>query len=179
MTTIDHARPSPKVDFKMPGRKLGIVLGMQFETAAGFLVRSGDWDQKESCLEGEVEEVEQRSINIITPTHVAESTGINDIAKDTEIPLIASHAVDEHDAVKSAKIDGSAGPVGIQKLCAEIVPSNVKEELEEEKGQEELAEQFLGSRQMKTVLGGVIKENENKRISKSQSKEISQDMVAD
>ena len=152
---------------------------MQFETAAGFLVRSGDWDQKEGCLEGEVEEVEQRSFNIITPTPVAESTGINDIAKDIEIPLIASHAVDEHDAVKSAKIDGSAGGVGIQKLCAEIVPSNVKEELEEEKGQEELAEQFLGSRQMKTVLGGVIKENENKRISKSQSKEISQDMVED
>ena len=107
---------------------------MQFETAAGFLVRSGDWDQKEGCLEGEVEEVEQRSFNIITPTPVAESTGINDIAKDIEIPLIASHAVDEHDAVKSAKIDGSAGGVGIQKLCAEIVPSNVKEELDRREG---------------------------------------------
>ena len=32
---------------------------------------------------------------------------------------------------------------------------------------------------MKTVLGGVIKENKKKRMRRSQSKEISQDMVAD
>merc|ERR1712002_166752 len=72
---------------------------------------------------------------------------------------VASLAVDEDDAVESAKIDGG----GIQKLWDEIIPSNVREELEEEERQKELAELYLGPRQRKTVLGGENKENENKR----------------
>ena len=70
---------------------------------------------------------------------------------------VASLAVDEDDAVKSAKIDGG----GIQKLWDEIIPSNVREELEER--QKELAELYLGPRQRKTVLGGENKENKIKR----------------
>merc|ERR1711872_978026 len=70
---------------------------------------------------------------------------------------VASLAVDEDDAVKSAKMEG-----GIQKLWDEIIPSNVREELEEEERQKELAELYLGPRQRKTVLGE-NKENENKR----------------
>ena len=89
---------------------------------------------------------DQRSFNIITPTPEAETTSIsivvNDVAKDIKTPLIASIAVDE-DAVKSDKIDGSAGAVGIQKVCDEIIPSNVREEFEEEKEWEEIAEQYL------------------------------------
>ena len=104
------------------------------------------------------------------------STGINIVVNET--PLLVSIAAAEDDAVKSAKIDGSAGAEGIQKLCDESIPSNAREELEEEKEREEIAE-HLGLRQMKTVLGGVIKENKKKRMRRSQSKEISQDMVAD
>merc|ERR1712002_282650 len=73
---------------------------------------------------------------------------------------VASLAVDEDDAVKNAKVDASGG---IQKLWDEIIPSNVREELEEEERQKELAELYLGPRQRKTVLGGENKENENKR----------------
>jgi len=73
---------------------------------------------------------------------------------------VASFAVDEDDAVKSAK-SGDGG--GIQKLWDEIIPSNIREELEEEERQKELAEMYLGPRQRKTVLGGENKENENKR----------------
>merc|ERR1712142_1042044 len=73
---------------------------------------------------------------------------------------VASLAVDEDDAVKNAKEDASGG---IQKLWDEIIPSNVREELEEEERQKELAELYLGPRQRKTVLGGENKENENKR----------------
>merc|ERR1712142_1050169 len=73
---------------------------------------------------------------------------------------VASLAVDEDDAVKNAKEDASGG---IQKLWDEIIPSNVREELEEEERQKELAEMYLGPRQRKTVLGGENKENENKR----------------
>merc|ERR1711892_730852 len=87
---------------------------------------------------------------------------------------VASLAVDEDDAVDSAKIDGGAG--GIQKLWEEIIPSNVREELEEEERQKELAELYLGPRQRKTVLGGENKENENKRKRGSQSEESDQEM---
>merc|ERR1711953_232491 len=73
---------------------------------------------------------------------------------------VASLAVDEEDAVKNAKVDASGG---IQKLWDEIIPSNVREELEEEERQKELAELYLGPRQRKTVLGGENKENEGKR----------------
>jgi len=86
---------------------------------------------------------------------------------------VASLAVDEDDAVESAKIDGG----GIQKLWDEIIPSNVREELEEEERQKELAELYLGPRQRKTVLGGENKENENKR--KRGSDESSQDLSED
>merc|ERR1719234_1801075 len=73
---------------------------------------------------------------------------------------VASLAVDEDDAVKNAKEDASGG---IQKLWDEIIPSNIREELEEEERQKELAELYLGPRQRKTVLGGENKENEGKR----------------
>merc|ERR1712128_319277 len=92
---------------------------------------------------------------------------------------VASLAVDEDDAVKSAKIDGGGGGGaggGIQKLWEEIIPSNVREELEEEERQKELAELYLGPRQRKTVLGGENKENENKRKRGSQSEESDQEM---
>merc|ERR1711892_1268325 len=92
---------------------------------------------------------------------------------------VASLAVDEDDAVKSAKIDGGGGGGaggGIQKLWEEIIPSNVREELEEEEGQKELAELYLGPRQRKTVLGGENKENENKRKRGSQSEESDQEL---
>ena len=70
---------------------------------------------------------------------------------------VASFSVDEDSAVASAKSGG------IQKLWDEIIPTNVREELEEEERQKELAELYLGPRQRKTVLGGENKENENKR----------------
>merc|ERR1711892_764803 len=91
---------------------------------------------------------------------------------------VASLAVDEDDAVKSAKIDGGGGGAGggIQKLWEEIIPSNVREELEEEERQKELAELYLSPRQRKTVLGGENKENENKRKRGSQSEESDQEM---
>merc|ERR1711892_1089231 len=92
---------------------------------------------------------------------------------------VASLAVDEDDAVKSAKIDGGGGGGaggGIQKLWEEIIPSNVREELEEEERQKELAELYLGPRQRKTVLGGENKENENKRKRGSQSEESDQEL---
>merc|ERR1711892_1228814 len=91
---------------------------------------------------------------------------------------VASLAVDEDDAVKSAKIDGGVVGAGggIQKLWEEIIPSNVREELEEEERQKELAELYLGPRQRKTVLGGENKENENKRKRGSQSEESDQEM---
>merc|ERR1712042_422444 len=54
---------------------------------------------------------------------------------------VASFAVDEDDAVQSAK-SGDGG--GIQKLWDEIIPSNIREELEEEERQKELAEMYLG-----------------------------------
>merc|ERR1712123_225379 len=57
-----------------------------------------------------------------------------------------------------------------------IIPSNVREELEEEERQKELAELYLGPRQRKTVLGGENKENENKRERGSQSEESDQEM---
>ena len=68
--------------------------------------------------------------------------------------------MDEDTAVASAKSNGKEG--GIQKLWDEIIPSNIREELEEEERQKELAELYLGPRQRKTVLGE-NKENENKR----------------
>merc|ERR1719273_2374354 len=86
---------------------------------------------------------------------------------------VASLAVDEDDAVKNAKVDASGG---IQKLWDEIIPSNVREELEEEERQKELAELYLGPRQRKTVLGGENKENENKRKRGSQSDDSDEDM---
>merc|ERR1711892_145222 len=93
---------------------------------------------------------------------------------------VASLAVDEDDAVKSAKIDGGGGGGGagggIQKLWEEIIPSNVREGLEEEERQKELAELYLSPRQRKTVLGGENKENENKRKRGSQSEESDQEM---
>merc|ERR1719445_1484298 len=70
---------------------------------------------------------------------------------------VASFTVDEDSAVASAKSGG------IQKLWDEIIPTNIREELEEEERQKELAELYLGPRQRKTVLGGENKENENKR----------------
>merc|ERR1711978_716477 len=70
---------------------------------------------------------------------------------------VASFTVDEDSAVASAKSGG------IQKLWDEIIPTNVREELEEEERQKELAELYLGPRQRKTVLGGENKENEVKR----------------
>jgi len=73
---------------------------------------------------------------------------------------VASFSVDEDTAVASAKSNGKEG--GIQKLWDEIIPSNIREELEEEERQKELAELYLGPRQRKTVLGE-NKENENKR----------------
>merc|ERR1712013_640051 len=86
---------------------------------------------------------------------------------------VASLAVDEDDAVKNAKVDASGG---IQKLWDEIIPGNVREELEEEERQKELAELYLGPRQRKTVLGGENKENENKRKRGSQSDDSGEDM---
>merc|ERR1719284_354720 len=74
---------------------------------------------------------------------------------------VASFSVDEDSAVASAKSGG------IQKLWDEIIPTNVREELEEEERQKELAEMYLGPRQRKTVLGGENKENENKRKKES------------
>merc|ERR1712241_177851 len=70
---------------------------------------------------------------------------------------VASFTVDEDSAVASAKSGG------IQKLWDEIIPTNIREELEEEERQKELAELYLGPRQRKTVLGGENKENEGKR----------------
>merc|ERR1712079_46218 len=69
---------------------------------------------------------------------------------------VASFTVDEDSAVASAKSGG------IQKLWDEIIPTNIREELEEEERQKELAELYLGPRQRKTVLGGENKENEGK-----------------
>merc|ERR1719341_3127510 len=106
-----------------------------------------------------------------TRTHEDEEDAGDDLMSGFKV---ASLAVDEDDAVKSAKIDGSSG--GIQKLWDEIIPSNVREELEEEERQKELAELYLGPRQRKTVLGGENKENENKRKRGSQSEESSQEM---
>merc|ERR1711887_371136 len=68
------------------------------------------------------------------------------------------------------------GSGGIQKLWDEIIPSNVRGELEEEERQKELAELYLGPRQRKTVLGGENKENENKRKRGSQSDDSDEDM---
>merc|ERR1712110_2213 len=73
---------------------------------------------------------------------------------------VASFAVDEDAAVASAKGTKTGG---IQKLWGEIIPSNIREELEEEERQKELAELYLGPRQRKTVVGGENKENEGKR----------------
>merc|ERR1739838_772066 len=73
---------------------------------------------------------------------------------------VASFAVDEDAAVESAKGTKSGG---IQKLWDEIIPTNIREGLEEEERQKELAELYLGPRQRKTVLGGENKENEVKR----------------
>ena len=73
---------------------------------------------------------------------------------------VASFAVDEDAAVESAKGNKASG---IQKLWDEIIPTNIREELEEEERQKELAELYLGPRQRKTVLGGENKENEVKR----------------
>merc|ERR1719348_839209 len=83
---------------------------------------------------------------------------------------VASFTVDEDSAVASAKSGG------IQKLWDEIIPTNVREELEEEERQKELAELYLGPRQRKTVLGGENKENENKRKRGSQSDDSGEDM---
>merc|ERR1712228_979932 len=87
---------------------------------------------------------------------------------------VASFSVDEDSAVASAKNSGNQNG-GIQKLWDEIIPSNIREELEEEERQKELAELYLGPRQRKTVLGGENKENENKRKRVSQSDESGQD----
>merc|ERR1712242_213868 len=83
---------------------------------------------------------------------------------------VASFTVDEDSAVASAKSGG------IQKLWDEIIPSNIREELEEEERQKELAEVYLGPRQRKTVLGGENKENENKRKRGSQSDDSDEDV---
>merc|ERR1719330_637336 len=94
---------------------------------------------------------------------------IDEILKRAETRM----PVDEDDAVKNAKVDASGG---IQKLWDEIIPSNVREELEEEERQKELAELYLGPRQRKTVLGGENKENENKRKRGSQSDDSDEDV---
>merc|ERR1712121_288315 len=83
---------------------------------------------------------------------------------------VASFTVDEDSAVASAKSGR------IQKLWDEIIPTNVREELEEEERQKELAELYLGPRQRKTVLGGENKENENKRKRGSQSDDSGEEM---
>merc|ERR1719330_855293 len=72
---------------------------------------------------------------------------------------VASFAVDEDAAVESAKGTKSGG---IQKLWDEIIPTNIREELEEEERQKELAELYLGPRQRKTVLGGKKKKKDEK-----------------
>merc|ERR1712241_223159 len=84
---------------------------------------------------------------------------------------VASFTVDEDSAVASAKSGG------IQKLWDEIIPTNIREELEEEERQKELAELYLGPRQRKTVLGGENKENEVKR--KREGSEESENDAAD
>ena len=81
----------------------------------------------------------------------------------------AGLAIGGDDPVKSAEIDGKSG--GIQKLWNEIIPSNAREELEEEERQE-LAEMHLGPRLRKIVLGGVENENNRKRGSQSQKKSV-------
>merc|ERR1719471_793888 len=90
----------------------------------------------------------------------AETTNTEEAQDDDDLMSgfkVASFSVDEDSAVASAKNGG------IQKLWDEIIPTNIREELEEEERQKELAEMYLGPRQRKTVLGGENKENENKR----------------
>merc|ERR1712198_389527 len=89
---------------------------------------------------------------------------------------VASFSVDEDTAVASAKSNGKEG--GIQKLWDEIIPSNIREELEEEERQKELAELYLGPRQRKTVLGE-NKENENKRKREGSEGEEEEDVNGD
>merc|ERR1719284_1175227 len=90
----------------------------------------------------------------------AETTNTEEAQDDDDLMSgfkVASFSVDEDSAVASAK------NAGIQKLWDEIIPTNIREELEEEERQKELAEMYLGPRQRKTVLGGENKENENKK----------------
>merc|ERR1712147_196972 len=89
---------------------------------------------------------------------------------------VASFAVDEDAAVESAK-GAKAG--GIQKLWDEIIPPNIREELEEEERQKELAELYLGPRQRKTVLGGENKENEGKRKRDGSDGDVSENEAND
>merc|ERR1712147_47466 len=89
---------------------------------------------------------------------------------------VASFAVDEDAAVESAK-GSKAG--GIQKLWDEIIPTNIREELEEEERQKELAELYLGPRQRKTVLGGENKENEGKRKRDGSDGDVSENEAND
>jgi len=94
----------------------------------------------------------------------AETTNTEEAQDDDDLMSgfkVASFSVDEDSAVASAKNGG------IQKLWDEIIPTNIREELEEEERQKELAEMYLGPRQRKTVLGGENKENENKRKKES------------
>merc|ERR1711915_417713 len=87
---------------------------------------------------------------------------------------VACFSVDEDSAVASAKNSGNQNG-GIQKLWDEIIPSNIREELEEEERQKELAELYLGPRQRKTVLGEKENENKRKRERGNQSDESGQD----
>merc|ERR1712058_28009 len=83
---------------------------------------------------------------------------------------VASFSVDEDSAVASAKNNGNQNG-GIQKLWDEIIPSNIREELEEEERQKELAELYLGPRQRKTVLGEKKKKKKKKKKKGSEGEE--------
>merc|ERR1719402_1311976 len=80
---------------------------------------------------------------------------------------VASLTVDEDEAVEAAREVG-----GVQKLWDDIIPEDMRNKLEEEERQKELAELHLGPRVRKTVLGNddENKENEGGKKNKKRKK---------
>merc|ERR1719402_2024620 len=80
---------------------------------------------------------------------------------------VASLTVDEDEAVEARETGG-----GIQKLWDDIIPEDMRNKLEEEERQKELAELHLGPRVRKTVLSNddENKENEGGKKNKKRKK---------
>lgn len=82
---------------------------------------------------------------------------------------VASLAVNEDEAVEMATKEAATGG-GCQKLWDDIIPQDLRKQLEEEEKEKELSELYLGPRVRKTVLGNDDENKENEGNKKKRKK---------